>query len=70
MANIKLKVDWYSERLDEKDDNEGKHHGIYVFDCDKSEYEPDLGFGVYDVIEVYWYETEKERNAEYKKLGK
>jgi hypothetical protein len=65
MANIKLKVNWLSERADENDDNEGLHHGIYVFDCDEKDYDPDLGFGCYDVVEVYWYETEEKRNHEF-----
>tara|TARA_R110000868_G_scaffold411024_1_gene701380 strand:+ start:2979 stop:3188 length:210 start_codon:yes stop_codon:yes gene_type:complete len=65
MANIKLKVDWRSERVDNKDLNDGKFHGIYIFDCDEDEYDPELGYGVYEVLEYLWYETPKERNVAY-----
>ncbi len=65
MANIKLKVNWLSERADDNDLNEGKVHGFYIFDCDESEYDPELGFGCYSVLEAFWYETEEERDREY-----
>ncbi len=65
MSNIKLKVHWHSERADDNDENEGLHHGIYVFDCDEKDFDPEVGYGGYDVLEAFWYETENERNIEY-----
>lgn len=63
---MKVKVCWLSERPDDRDDNEGKHFGIYIFDCSIEEYDPEAGLGSYDVVEAFWYNTEKERNFEYK----
>jgi hypothetical protein len=33
---------------------------FYVFDCDVEDYEEDLGYGSYDVIHTYWFETVSE----------
>ena len=68
MENIKTKVYWLSERSDDRDDNEGKHFGIYIFDCSMEEYDPKAGFGSYDVLEAFWYETEEERDLEYESM--
>lgn len=68
MENLKAKVYWPSERPDERDDNEGKHFGIYIFDCLAKDYDPEEGLGSYDIVEAFWFETEKQRDAEYAKL--
>jgi hypothetical protein len=65
MANIKVTVNWSSERVDEKDLNEGKEYGIYVFDVDEKDFDSELGCGAYDVLETYWFKTKKERNMNY-----
>jgi len=68
MENIKAKVYWLNERPDERDDNEGKHFGIYTFNCSIEEYDPEAGLGSYDVLEAFWFETEEERDIEYASL--
>jgi len=68
MANVKCKVNWLSERSDENDDNNGLHHGIYVFDCDEDDFDVEAGYGSYDILEPFWYETEKERDIEFNKI--
>lgn len=61
----KCKVNWLNERADKHDDNNGLHHGIYLFNCSEEDYDPELGLGCYDVLEAFWYATEKERDIEF-----
>lgn len=61
MENVKLNVDWLKERTDNTDDNKGFHFGVYTFDCLESDFDKEAGYGSYDVIDVKWYNTEKER---------
>ena len=63
--NIKLKVNWLQERADDNDDNGGKHFGIYLFDCTEEEYDEEAGYGSYDILEAFWYDTEKERDENF-----
>ena len=63
--NIKLKVNWFSERADNNDDNNGYHHGIYTFKCTLDEFDPEAGYGSYDVLNVEWYKTESERDLNF-----
>ena len=37
-------------------------YGIYTFDVKQSDYNPEIGLGGYDVINVEWYKTETERD--------
>lgn len=62
MAKLQLQVDWRSERVDERDDNDGLYFGIYTFDCEIEEFDPEAGYGSYSILEAEWYETEKERD--------
>lgn len=59
---IQLRVNWLQERADVLDDNEGKHHGIYIFDCDESEFDEEAGYGSYDVLDVEWFRDECDRD--------
>ena len=68
MSNIKLKVNWLSERPDDNDDNNGLHHGIYIFDCCEEDYDVEDGYGVHDILEAFWYETDKERDIEFNNI--
>jgi hypothetical protein len=68
MSNIKCEVHWYSERANCDDENEGKHFGFYIFDCLIEEYDEEIGFGGYDVLDAFWFETEGERNREFEKF--
>ena len=61
MKNIKLKVHWFQERVDVKDDNNGYHWGIYTYDCTEDDYEPEAGYGSYDILDVEWFKTKAER---------
>lgn len=65
MANIKLIVHWKSERPNETDDNNGKHYGFYIFDCDEKDFDPEAGYGSYNVLDSFWYKTEEERDLEF-----
>ena len=65
MVNIKLRVNWLSERVDDNDNNEGKHFGIYIFDCPEEEFDEELGYGVYSVLKTFWFANEKERDTEF-----
>lgn len=65
MANLKVKVEWESERLDESDLNDGKTFGVYEMDCDVKDYDGESGVGVYDVLDARWYKTEKERDEDF-----
>ena len=62
---IKCKVEWTSERCNDNDNNNGLEYGIYTFDVTESEYNQDSGLGAYDVINVEWYKTKKERNQNF-----
>ena len=68
MSNVKCKVHWLSERADERDDNNGMHHGIYIFDCKEEDFDPELGMGAYNVLEALWYGSEKERDSQFKTI--
>ena len=65
MGNLKLKVNWFSERPNENDDNDGKHFGIYIFDCLEKDYDEDAGYGIYSVLEAFWFDNEDYRNIEF-----
>ena len=58
MNNLKLKVHWIDERCDDKDDNNGKHFGIYIFDCLEKDFDEEFGYGSYDILEAFWFESE------------
>jgi hypothetical protein len=53
------------ERPNDDDDNDGLEYGFYVFDCEEEDYEPEFGYGSYDILEAFWYATESERNIQY-----
>ena len=63
--NKQLKVHWFNERPDEKDDNNGYHYGIYIFDCDEADYDEECGYGAYDIIDVEWFKTEYDRDLKF-----
>lgn len=65
MGNLKLKVHWFNERPDENDDNDGKHFGIYIFDCLEKDYDEEVGYGSYDILEVFWFNNENHRDREF-----
>jgi hypothetical protein len=65
---VALKVDWRVERPDDKDDNNGLYYGIYGFECSEEEFDPELGYGAYDINYVEWFKTEKQRDKEFKTL--
>jgi len=58
------KVNWYKEELhkfySEDKDNNGLIHGIYYYD--------NLYVEPPEILEVRWYETEKERNKIFKEI--
>lgn len=63
--HLKLKVHWLNERCDDKDDNDGKHFGIYIFDCLEKDFDSELGYGSYDILQVHWFESEIIRDKKY-----
>ncbi len=65
---LTLKVNWLNERVNENDDNGGKHFGIYIFNCLKDEFDEEAGYGSYDVLDVSWFHTEEEREVELNKI--
>tara|TARA_R100000700_G_C3079379_1_gene85808 strand:+ start:224 stop:436 length:213 start_codon:yes stop_codon:yes gene_type:complete len=62
MEYLKCKVQWSSERTNDADNNNGCEYGIYTFDVEQSDYNPEIGLGGYDVINVEWYKSEIERD--------
>lgn len=60
--NMQCKVQWSSERANDDDNNNGYEYGIYTFDVKQSDYNPEIGLGGYNVINVEWYKTETERD--------
>ena len=63
MNKIKLKVHWIDERDYDENDNNGKHFGIYIFDCLEKDFEgvmsySDYVYGTYDILESIWFESE------------
>ena len=65
MSNIQLQVNWLDERANENDDNNGYHHGIYIFDCDVKDYDPEAGYGSYDILDALWFNDECERDFQF-----
>ena len=65
MGNIKLKVHWFNERVDTNDNNEGNHFGIYIFDCLEEEFDEEVGYGGYDILEVFWFNSKTQRDKEF-----
>jgi len=63
--HLTLKVLWFSDRPDENDDNDGKHFGIYIFDCLEKDYDEEAGYGSYDILEVFWFNNEDHRDREF-----
>tara|TARA_R110000868_G_scaffold74337_10_gene214980 strand:+ start:237 stop:461 length:225 start_codon:yes stop_codon:yes gene_type:complete len=68
LNNIKCKVSWSKERADEKDTNNGKEYGIYIFDCLFKDFEPEDGYGVHSVIKTFWFKTENSRDKKFNKF--
>lgn len=62
MAKLRIGVHWLQERADDNDNNGGKHFGVYLLDCEEDAYEPEQGFGSYDVLRAQWFESEKVRD--------
>ena len=60
--NMQCKVQWSSERANDDDNNNRYEYGIYTFDVKQSDYNPEIGLGGYNVINVEWYKTETERD--------
>lgn len=58
MNKLKLKVHWIDERCSDEDDNLGKHFGVYIFDCIDKDFDKELGYGSYSVLESIWFESE------------
>ena len=67
MKNIKLQVDWRSERVNDNDNNNGFYYGIYTFDCLEKDFDSEAGFGSYSILDAQWYKTEQERDLEFNK---
>ena len=68
MGNLKLKVHWFDERVNENDDNNGRHFGIYVFNCLEEDYDGESGYGSYDILDVIWFNSKDSRDKEFKRL--
>jgi hypothetical protein len=62
---VDLLVDWKQQRVDETDNNDGKHFGIYTFDVPEEEIDTDDMFNN-DLVGVQWFETRKEQELNYR----
>ena len=58
---VDLKVHWYQERIDNKDENDGFLFGIYTYDVPEEDMDTDNMFNN-DIVNVQWFKTEKERD--------
>lgn len=58
---VDVKVHWNQERVDNKDNNNGLLFGIYTYDIPDEDIDTDNMFNN-DIVNVQWFETEKERN--------
>ena len=57
---VALEIHYHDQRTDKKDENNGLLFGVYIYDVPNEEVNTDDMF-YNDVIGVYWFETEQER---------
>jgi hypothetical protein len=60
-TNIKIPV-LHSQENSDSNNSEDKEFGIYELEVSHKEFDPELGYGGYNVLEASWFSKEKERD--------